>query len=263
MTSTTERRTRRAAPILLALLAGGWLAAGHASAPQPIAQTERLRAELERMHPNTRFTEILASPIGGLYEVWMDDNVAYVFAQVPRYFFFGHLFDTARMTDLTAPKIKARMSAAGAPSPVAFAQLPFGDAIRTVRGNGKRSLAVFSDPACPYCRQLEAELDGIDNVTIHTFLVPFKGEALPVSIWCAADRAAAWRDFMLRDDETLLAADACPNPVARNVETARALGISGTPTLFWADGSRAEGFIGRAVIEARLDAATAAKETPE
>jgi thiol:disulfide interchange protein DsbC len=262
MTSTTEHRTRRAAPILLALLAGGWLASAHADAPRkPIPQTERLRAELERMHPNTRFTEILASPIDGFYEVWMDENIAYVWARAPRYFLFGHVFDTLTMTDLTVLGIAARMSAARTPGPIVFAQLPFGDAIRTVRGNGKRPLAVFSDPACPYCRQLEAELASIDDVTIHTFLVPFKGEALPASIWCAADRAAAWRGFMLEDDQTRLASDACPNPVMRNLETARELAISGTPTLIWADGSRTEGFMGRAAIEARLDAA--ARGTPK
>ncbi|MDR1424113.1 MAG: DsbC family protein [Azoarcus sp.] len=263
MTSTTERRARCTPPLILALLAGGLLTAAHAGAPQPIPQAERLRAELEKTHPNTRFTEILPSPVSGLYEVWMDDNIAYVFAQDPRYFLFGHLFDTAQMTDLTASRLTQRIGMDAAPGPVGFDQLPFEDAIRTVHGNGKRRLAVFSDPACPYCRQIEAEFAGIGDITIHTFLVPFKGDALPVSIWCAADRAAAWRNLMLKDDRTLLAPNACPNPVARNLQTARKLSISGTPTLIWADGSRTEGFIGRAEIEARLDATTAVKGTPK
>ncbi|MDR0701485.1 MAG: DsbC family protein [Azoarcus sp.] len=253
MTSTTERWQKPF--IILALLAGG-ISAAHAAAKQPVPQTQRLRAALEKAHPGTRFTDIQPSPIAGLYEVWMDGNIAYVFAQAPRYFLFGHIFDVGKMTDLTAARLAERFDAAkleSGPGPIAFEQLPLKDALKTVRGNGKRHLAVFSDPACPYCRQIETELAGLDDVTIFTFIVPFKGDARPLSIWCAEDRAAAWNEFMLRGDERHLATgEPCPNPIARNLELARTLAIPGTPTLIWADGSRTEGVIDQAAIEARL-----------
>ena len=35
-----------------------------------------------------------------------------------------------------------------------------------------RTLAIFSDPDCPYCRRLEAEIKGLTDVTIYTFLMP-------------------------------------------------------------------------------------------
>jgi hypothetical protein len=54
-----------------------------------------------------------------------------------------------------------------------FNGLPLEHAIKTVRGDGARQLAVFSDPDCPYCLVLEREtLSKIDNVTIYTFLYP-------------------------------------------------------------------------------------------
>ncbi len=58
---------------------------------------------------------------------------------------------------------------------------------------------------------------------------------------------------MLQGDETLLSPGAaCDHPIARNLELARRLGVEGTPTLVWADGTRTEGFVGRTVLEERL-----------
>ena len=128
-------------------------------------------------------------------------------------------------------------------------------------------MAVFSDPSCPYCKQLELELADLDNITVYTFLVPFQGEAKPIAVWCATDRAAAWQHLMLLDDDRLLnTGAACEHPVVRNLALARQLVIQGTPTLIWADGTRTEGVVGRAVLEAKLGQAvspTPPQLTPE
>jgi thiol:disulfide interchange protein DsbC len=148
--------------------------------------------------------------------------------------------------------------------PIAFDQLPLADAIKTVRGsggNGHRRIAVFSDPGCSFCRRLEPELAGLDDVTIYTFLVPFQGRARPVSIWCAADREKAWHQFMLQGDTSLLRpagdpaaprAPECDNPLDRNLALAQRLAVQGTPTLVWADGTRTDGYVDRTVLLARL-----------
>lgn len=256
---TLKKNDFRARKFLAALVLGvplGAVAADIAApASSPDPATVALRQKLSQRYPNTQFGDIQRSAVSGLWEVWMGANVAYV-TDEGRHFIFGHLYDMQTQTDLTAAKKEQmNLQLESAKPKIAFADLPLGDAIKTVRGNGDRKLAVFSDPHCPYCRDLEKQLARLDNVTIYTFLYPIASihpQAADVaqSIWCAKDRGTAWRAFM--GAGTAPAPARCSSPIERNVELAGKAGIYGTPFILFSNGDKAAGALDVASLERRL-----------
>ena len=110
-----------------------------------------MRERLQKAYPATHFGALHWSAIPGLYEVEMGKNLVYVETS-GQYFLFGHLFDMREQKDLTAANLAHRNP------PIKSMALPFNDALTEVRGNGQRLLIIFSDPDCPYCRQLERSL---------------------------------------------------------------------------------------------------------
>lgn len=218
---------------------------------------DELLQQLKTAHPATHFTAVTATPVAGLYQVQMQANHAFVLAGASRYFLFGTLFDTQTLTEIAhrAATLAAAAEAQTAPPSLPFDTLPLNDAITTVHGNGRARLAVFSDPACPYCRQLEQQLQQLDDVTLYTFPLAYLGEALPRAIWCAADPAMAWQQHMRAATPQQAQPGSTPdciNPLQRTMELARRLAIQATPTLIYADGSRSSGVVDSETLRRRV-----------
>lgn len=144
---------------------------------------------------------------------------------------------------------------------IEWTSLPFADAVTTKRGTGRRKIAVFSDPNCPYCKRFEKDLARLDDITVHVFLFPvIRPESVPLtkSVWCSRDRAKAWNDLMLRDIGPTAAPD-CATPVEKLVALGRSLGASSTPTWFVETGERYSGAIPLEDARRILDTASPAK----
>jgi thiol:disulfide interchange protein DsbC len=142
-----------------------------------------------------------------------------------------------------------------------FSTLPLDQAIKVVKGNGNRKIAVFSDPDCPYCKRLEKdELSKIDNVTIYTFLYPLEqlhpdAGRKARAIWCAPDRNKAWENWIL-NGQLPNGATECETPLDKVAALGRKLGVNSTPTIFLPNGKRVQGALPaeeleKAIAEAR------------
>lgn len=142
---------------------------------------------------------------------------------------------------------------------LAVDKLPLQDAIRIVHGNGKRSIAVFSDPNCGHCKRIDRDLKAIGNVTVYVFPYPVLGDdsaRKARDLWCGKDRAKRWEDWMQADVAPAQATGPCDTgALQRNAALGRKLKIKGTPALIFSDGTFVPGAIPAAWIEQLLAAA--------
>lgn len=195
--------------------------------------------------PDSRIEAIEKTDFLDLYEVRMDGELFYSDA-AGRYVILGDVFDLKAQRNLTQER-KTDLSR------INFADLPLELAFKQVRGKGSRVLATFEDPNCGYCRKLALELENLDDVTIHTFLLPIMSQDSADkarAIWCAKDRGQAWRDWII--DGKAPSSAQCDAPLDKLQALGRKYNITGTPTIFLADGSRIGGFVPAARLEQAL-----------
>ena len=223
----------------------------HAQQPQLNPQTEqgRIAARLAPVLEGLAVEKITPTRHANLYEVLTPEGIFYTDKNGSFLIFGAALVDTKTKVNLTEKRLNEL-------STFTFKDLPFQDAIKVVKGNGSRRMAVFEDPNCGYCKKLMQELVKIDNVTIYTFLIPVLGPDSVVkskAVWCAKDQAKAWTGYMsgaapLPASPT----EQCETPFERNAVMQRKLRITGTPALLFDDNTKVPGFITAGAIEARL-----------
>jgi thiol:disulfide interchange protein DsbC len=201
----------------------------------------------ERMPQIQPIDEVKRTPMPGLFEIRVDGNEIYYTDATGNFLMQGQLIDTRSQRNLTDERLQKITS-------IEFKSLPIKDAITTVRGNGERKLAVFADPNCGYCKRFERDLAKLDNITVYLFLYPILGkdsQDKSKAIWCAKDQVKSWQDWMLHD-QTPATATCDTAALKRNLDFGQKYKISGTPTSFFADGTRLPGAIDMAQLEKQL-----------
>jgi len=212
------------------------------------ANPDTVKKELEKKYPEVKAERITKAGYGELYEVFANGEILYTDEKVT-YLLLGTLVDASNRDNVTESRLQ-KLTA------INFNDLPFQQAIKLVRGNGSRKMAIFEDPNCGYCKRLAKELLKLDNVTVYVFLYPILSEdsvRKSKQIWCAADRSKAWNDWMIDGKAPAGREDCDTSAVTKNQEFGRKLNISGTPTIFFADGERVPGAVPLARIEQKLN----------
>lgn len=209
-----------------------------------------LKEAIQALFPESKIESLTQTPYLGLYEAVIDGEIFYT-DEKAEYFFMGHIVDAKKRASLTSERMQQIRDSRR----IAIDSLPLEHALKTVKGNGKRTLIVYSDPNCPYCKRLEKELVNVTDITIYTLLYPVLNGSMTTAeaIWCSEDRVKAWDDFMLKS--VAPAGKSCDAPLQILLESGRQNRVTGTPTLIFADGSVVPGFIPQSEIEKRLDQA--------
>jgi thiol:disulfide interchange protein DsbC len=217
---------------------------GHAETPQEAALKKLIEP---RLGESAKVDSVTKTPYSGLFEVRVGSDIFYTDAQA-KYLFVGRILDANTTEDYT----KARVDEL---SRIKFSDLPLESALKTVKGNGKRVIAVFEDPNCGYCKRFRQNLQDVDNVTVYTFMYNILSEDSFVkskNIWCAADRNKAWDEWMLNNKSASVAPEACSTPNDKIKALGIKLRVTGTPTIFFTDGSRIPGAVDAKGLEAKL-----------
>ena len=219
----------------------------------PTAEAAAVKKLLEQKFPGATVSNVSKSGYFGLYEAQFDGQLVYTDAKVA-YVMVGAIYDTTTKQNLTEDRLRKL-------NRIAWDSLPLELALKKVKGNGTRKLAVFSDADCPFCKRFENELKGVDDVTVYTFLFPIDqlhpdAARKSKQIWCAPDRQKAWDEFFdagkLPDNK-----GDCETPIAATQALGQKLRINATPTLVFADGSIIPGALPKDRLEAELSKAAA------
>ena len=234
---------------IAALLVSLMLAMPAGAQQDPLA--EKIKAELKKKIPEAQVDAVRKVPFGGLYEVVVGSEIFYT-DEKASFLVLGSIVDMKTRENVTELRMRQL-------NRVAFDSLPLDQAIKIVRGNGTRRVAVFADPNCGYCKRFERDLIGVTDITVYYFLYPILApDSVQKSkaVWCAPDRGKAWLDYMVRDLALPTETGCNTAAIDKILDWGKGKRITGTPTMFFEDGERVPGAIPLADFEKKLAAAS-------
>ena len=230
----------------LALLVLTGLIASCVAAETPVEAV--IKKNLEPRLGEGAKIESVKETVAGLYEVRAGGDIIYT-DKKGEYIIVGQIYNARTTQNLTKERLDEI-------NKIKFSDLPMEHALKLVKGDGKRVMAIFEDPNCGYCKRFrQTTLKEIDNVTVYTFMYNILSEDSSVksrNIWCSPDRNKAWDDWMLSGKVAASAPANCVNPNDKVSALGQKLRINATPAIFFADGSRVAGAIDTKALEAKF-----------
>lgn len=207
-----------------------------------------LRDLLQQRIPGTKVGEIRPSPVPGLYEVKVGNNIVFVTSSGD-YMVIGDLVDLKTQRNLSAEQrskeVLGKVNAVSESNMIIFAPE------RTLR-----TLTVFTDVDCPYCAKLHREVPELNKagIKVRYMLYPRAGKdsetyRRAVAVWCATDQKKAISTAKAGGQ---LEMKNCKNPVEQHQQLGQEVGVQGTPTIVVDDGRIVPGYAPAAEIIAAL-----------
>ena len=213
---------------------------------------DAVKQELLKKYPEVKSERITKTPYGNLFEVFAGGEIFYTDEKVT-FLLLGTLVDAQTRTNVSEARLQKL-------NVIVFNDLPFEHAIKLVRGNGSRRMAIFEDPNCGYCKRFEQDVNTTDNITAYIFAYPILAQDSidkSKSVWCSTDRLKAWQDLMLREKAPTAKTTCDTTAIDKVLALGRKMNVTGTPTTFFEDGERISGALTKERIESKLVAVKA------
>jgi thiol:disulfide interchange protein DsbC len=122
--------------------------------------------------------------------------------------------------------------------------------------NPQKTVTVFTDFDCTYCRKLHQEVPVLNElgIAVRYLAYPRAGVGSAsydkmVSAWCADDPNTALTDAKMGK---AIPQKTCANPVAKQYRLGDDFGVTGTPALILEDGQLLPGYMPASALAARL-----------
>lgn len=207
---------------------------------------EEIKEKIEKKIGVGQVSSINPSGYGDLLEVLTSREILYA-DKAGKYIFAGNIVDLETGKSLTQERFNEV-------NKIDFKSLPLDKALKTVKGNGKRVIAVFEDPNCGYCKQFRKNLQDVDNITVYTFQYNILSPDSMVkskNVWCSPEKEKTWDEWMLHGTVPPTVKE-CDTPHEQVLALGKKLRVNGTPTIYFTDGSRAPGSLSAKDLEAKF-----------
>ena len=250
-------------PLVLSLTAALAVVAAVAFAqPRPAAPAATpagdaaLRAAIQKAVPGVVIDSIKPSIIPGYREVAIGGRIVYVSAD-GKYLIQGSLMELASRDNLT-------MVSEGALRRGVLDAVPRERRIIFSPAKPKYRLTVFTDIDCGFCRKMHTQIAEYNKagISIEYLFFPRAGENSEawnkaVNVWCAPNRQKALTDAKA---DRPVPKKTCSNPIAKDYELGKQVGVDGTPAIYGPDGTQLGGYLSPADMLAKLNRQAARSE---
>ena len=201
----------------------------------------RLAKMIEKVLPDTPVTSVSPGPLPGLYEVMLGPSVLYI-SEDGRFLVKGDVFDLKSLENITkSRRAQARVDA--------FADMGVENMIEFAPKNGKaiRTLYVYTDIDCGYCRKMHLEVRQLNDAGISVRYLAYPRSGIgsesydkAVSVWCSGNRQNA---LTASKSGKTIKPLTCENPVTEHYRLGEAMGLRGTPAVYLDDGDQIGGYV--------------------
>jgi len=212
------------------------------------ADIAKVRAELVKMIPSAAQAEIEPSPLTGVYRMQVQGNYAFAYVQGD-YVLLGDLYNTKKQVNLGDQASAARMASQ-------LKDVPTSQMIVFGPDKPKRYITVFTDIDCGYCRKLHKEVGELTDAGIQVRYLAFPRAGVGseshkkyVSVWCNDDQQSA---LTAAKSGQPVAPASCDNPIEDTYKLGVQVGVRGTPTIIFDDGTVRPGYVPSATLIKQL-----------